>query len=149
MYKVGCFSTLIVFEIFKERTVKKYDNGVGNGNATSTSCPSEYDSQFIILSNRLLGFSLGILIISIMKQPKHKAPVVKYSFSVLCGIVGSWCQYESLKFLHFIIQVVGKSCKLVCVMIVGKIMNKKSFHLYEYFSAFVMTVGKLKYLQMC
>lgn len=68
------------------------------------------DSQFLVLANRLLAFILSgfIILVRSSTQPKHIAPLYKYSFASLSNIMSSWFQYEALKYISFPTQVLGE-----------------------------------------
>ncbi len=82
----------------------------------------------------------GILI-SVLKQPRQTIPFYKYSYSSLSNIVSSWCQYEALKFISFPTQVLAKSCKVIPVMVMGKVVSNKTYPLNEYLTAFMISMG--------
>lgn len=64
------------------------------------------DSQFLVFVNRVLAFTLSGLYLLVSQQPRHVAPVYKYSYCSFSNIMSSWCQYEALKFVAFPTQVV-------------------------------------------
>jgi solute carrier family 35 (UDP-galactose transporter), member B1 len=51
--------------------------------------------------------------------------------------------YESLKFLTYPTQLIGKSCKLIPVMFLGYIAKKESYGLREVVYVVMITIGKL------
>ena len=63
------------------------------------------DSQFLVFVNRIMAFAVALLCIMATKQPRHKAPLYKYSYCSFSNILSSWCQYEALKFISFPTQV--------------------------------------------
>ncbi|XP_056337436.1 adenosine 3'-phospho 5'-phosphosulfate transporter 1 [Danio aesculapii] len=63
------------------------------------------DSQFLVFMNRILALTVSGLWCVLFKQPRHGAPMYKYSFASLSNILSSWCQYEALKFISFPTQV--------------------------------------------
>ena len=63
------------------------------------------DSQFLVFVNRIMAFAVALLCIMAIKQPRHKAPLYKYSYCSFSNILSSWCQYEALKFISFPTQV--------------------------------------------
>ena len=69
--------------------------------------PGEFfkNSQFLVFVNRILAFIIALLVIVFQHQPKHAAPLFKYSFSSFSNIMSSWFQYEALKFVSFPTQV--------------------------------------------
>ncbi|CAG0880609.1 unnamed protein product [Cyprideis torosa] len=90
------------------------------------------DSQFIVLVNRVLAFAFAFIYILFTQQPPHRAPLYKYSYCSFSNVMSSWCQYEALKYVSFPTQVLSKATKIIPVMLMGKIVSKKSYPTYEY-----------------
>ncbi|CAG8518707.1 1272_t:CDS:1 [Funneliformis mosseae] len=57
------------------------------------------------------------------------------------GTIGSPFGYESLKHIDYPTMILGKSCKLVPVMLMSKILNRKTFPPHQYVVVFLITVG--------
>ncbi len=99
------------------------------------------NSQFLVLSNRILALLTAGLLTFIIKQPSLVSPFYKYSFSSISNILSSWCQYEALKFVSFPSQVLAKSCKVIPVMIMGKVVSNKTYSVTEYVTAVMISLG--------
>ncbi|XP_064600993.1 adenosine 3'-phospho 5'-phosphosulfate transporter 1-like [Liolophura sinensis] len=99
------------------------------------------NSQFLVFMNRILAFVLALFVIILRHQPKHTAPLYKYSYSSFSNIMSSWCQYEALKFVSFPTQVLAKASKIIPVMLMGKVISKKSYEYYEYLTAAMISMG--------
>lgn len=99
------------------------------------------DSQFLVFMNRLLALVMVFGYINIFKQPTHKTPLYKYSYSSFSNIMSSWCQYEALKYVSFPTQVICKASKTLAVILMGKVVSRKKFPLYEYVCAGLIFVG--------
>lgn len=112
----------------------------------------EYDgekftnSQFLVFVNRVLALLVAGAVIMFTKQPVHRAPMYKYSYCSMSNILSSWCQYEALKFVSFPMQVLAKASKVIPVMIMGKIISRKSYPWYEYATAVLISVGASLFL---
>ncbi|XP_023212545.1 adenosine 3'-phospho 5'-phosphosulfate transporter 1-like [Centruroides sculpturatus] len=104
------------------------------------------DSQFLVFVNRVLAFIFSGVYILISKQPHHVAPLYKYSYCSFSNIMSSWCQYEALKFVSFPIQILAKASKIIPVMLMGKVVSKKTYSLHEYASAVMISVGMVLFL---
>ena len=107
------------------------------------STPGEFfkNSQFLVFINRILAFMIGITVLFVKKQPPHTAPLYKYSYSSFSNIMSSWFQYEALKFVSFPTQVLAKASKVIPVMLMGKVVSKKTYEYHEYFTAALISVG--------
>jgi adenosine 3'-phospho 5'-phosphosulfate transporter B2 len=55
--------------------------------------------------------------------------------------MSSWFQYEALKFVSFPTQVLGKASKVIPVMIMGKVVSGNKYSFFEWFIAFLLSVG--------
>ncbi|ELU01129.1 hypothetical protein CAPTEDRAFT_94388 [Capitella teleta] len=104
------------------------------------------NSQFLVFVNRILALVVAMIIINVKQQPRHRAPLYKYSFSSLSNIMSSWFQYEALKFVSFPVQVLAKASKVIPVMLMGKIISKRSYDLYEYLTAVMISLGVSMFL---
>jgi len=104
------------------------------------------DSQFLVFVNRILAFALALLVIMMRRQPRHRAPLFKYSYCSFSNIMSSWCQYEALKYVSFPTQVLAKASKIIPVMLMGKVVSKKKYEYYEYIVALLISVGMVAFL---
>jgi len=117
----------------------KYEDSLGNKGQF-------HDSQFLVFVNRILAFAIALLVIVLRRQPRHRAPLFKYSYCSLSNILSSWCQYEALKYISFPTQVLAKASKVIPVMLMGKVVSKKKYDYYEYVVALLISVGMVAFL---
>ena len=99
------------------------------------------NSQFLVFMNRFFSVVAAAVILLFSKQSNVDAPFYMYSYASLSNILSSWCQYESLKYIIFPLLTLGKSCKVIPVMIMGKFISKKSYETYEYVTAVFISIG--------
>eukprot|EP00061_Rhincodon_typus_P006688 g27608.t1 len=104
------------------------------------------DSQFLVFMNRILAVLVAGLCCALSKQPRHGAPMYKYSFASISNILSSWCQYEALKYISFPTQVLAKASKVIPVMLMGKIVSRKSYEYWEYLTAILISAGVSMFL---
>lgn len=104
------------------------------------------DSQFLVFMNRILALTVSGLWCLLFKQPRHGAPMYKYSFASLSNIMSSWCQYEALKYISFPTQVLAKASKVIPVMLMSKLVSHKSYEYWEYFTAVLISMGVSMFL---
>lgn len=104
------------------------------------------DSQFLVFVNRILAFCISGIYISCKRQPRHKCPYYKYIFCSMSNIMSSWCQYEALKYVSFLHQVLAKAAKTIPVIIMGKIISRTKYEYYEYVTAGILSIGMLFFL---
>lgn len=96
-------------------------------------------SNFLVFCNRILALSVALIVTRFVEQPPMRAPFYKFSFTSLSNVLSSFCQLEALKYVSFPTQVLAKSSKLIPVMIMGKLISKKKYPIYEYVIA--VTIG--------
>ncbi|EDS42945.1 UDP-galactose transporter [Culex quinquefasciatus] len=58
------------------------------------------DSQFLVFTNRVLGFMITAVYLTVRKQLKQRAPLYKFSYASFSNIMSAWFQYEALKFVN-------------------------------------------------
>lgn len=104
------------------------------------------DSQFLVFANRVLAFLIAGGYLSMKQQTRHKAPLYKYSFASISNIMSAWFQYEALKFVSFPTQVLAKSCKILPVMLMGKVVSRAKYEFYEYLTAMLISLGMVFFL---
>lgn len=104
------------------------------------------DSQFLVFTNRVLGFVITAVYLTLKGQLKQRVPLYKYSYASFSNIMSAWFQYEALKFVNFPTQVLAKSCKIIPVMIMGKIISRNKYEFYEYITAIMISVGMIFFL---
>ncbi|XP_053693287.1 adenosine 3'-phospho 5'-phosphosulfate transporter 1 [Sabethes cyaneus] len=104
------------------------------------------DSQFLVFTNRVLGFLITAVYLTVKSQLRQRAPLYKYSYASFSNIMSAWFQYEALKFVNFPTQVLAKSCKIIPVMIMGKIVSRNKYEFYEYITAIMISVGMIFFL---
>lgn len=104
------------------------------------------DSQFLVFANRLLAFSIAAICIKMRQEPRHRTPFYKYTYASFSNIMSAWFQYEALKFVNFPTQVLAKSCKIIPVMLMGKIMSRTKYECYEYLTAVLISLGMVFFM---
>lgn len=105
------------------------------------------DSQFLVFVNRALAFAVaGAWLRLTQTAQRHRAPLFKYSYASLSNIMSAWFQYEALKFVSFPTQVLAKSCKIMPVMLMGRIVSRTRYEFYEYLTACLISLGMVCFL---
>lgn len=104
------------------------------------------DSQFLVFANRFLALFIALGYLAFVRQTKQRAPLFKFSYASFSNIMSAWMQYEALKFISFPTQVLAKSCKIIPVMIMGKIVSRNKYEFYEYIVALLISIGMIFFL---
>ena len=119
-------------------------------------------SSFCVFGNRFFALIVALIIVVYQKytaasdhtsmvpvkvekqntmQQQQMPPFYAYAACAASNSLSSFAQYEALKFVSFPTQTLSKSCKIIPVMIVGILLNKKSYPGVEYLDALLITIG--------
>jgi adenosine 3'-phospho 5'-phosphosulfate transporter B2 len=136
IYGSGIIVSLVVYGILQERIMTQpYDGD------TFTF------SIFLVFCNRIAAV-LFALAFALMKKESlvNNAPLWKYAVISLSNVYASSCQYESLKYVSFATQMLGKSFKMMPVMVWGMIISGKRYGLKDWGVAAGVTGGVTMFL---
>lgn len=104
-------------------------------------------SVFLVLCNRAVAVLFAIIMIAVKReQVTNMAPIWKYCLISLSNVGATWCQYEALKFVSFPVQMLGKSFKMMPVMIWGMIISQKRYSFTDWGVALLVTGGVTEFL---
>ncbi|ESN93801.1 hypothetical protein HELRODRAFT_141265, partial [Helobdella robusta] len=142
-YSCGLLLSYLIWGIVQERVmVYEYkDNTTGRQKGERFT-----NSQFIVFANRVLAFVVAVVGIRMLEQPCHRAPFYKYIYCSFSNIMSSWCQYEALKFVSFPVQVLAKTIKVIPVMLMGRVISRRSYSVFEYITASMISAGVFIFL---
>merc|ERR1719401_1931746 len=76
----------------------------------------------------------------------NKAPLWKYLTVSLSNVYASTCQYEALKYVSFPVQMLGKSFKMMPVMLWGIVISGKRYGVQDWAVAMCVTLGVTSFL---
>jgi adenosine 3'-phospho 5'-phosphosulfate transporter B2 len=104
-------------------------------------------SVFLVLCNRLVAVCFAASMIVVKgEQGSNMAPLYKYLAISMSNVGATWCQYEALKYVSFPVQMLGKSFKMMPVMIWGIIISQKSYGMTDWMVAAAVTGGVTQFL---
>lgn len=133
----GLYSSYLTWGVLQERIITRSygadEAGVGGEKFS--------DSQFLVFINRFSAFLIAGIYLQMKRQQQHSCPFYKYSFCSLSNIMSSWFQYEALKFVSFPTQVLAKACKVIPVMLMGKVVSGNKYPLFDWATAAQLGVG--------
>eukprot|EP00981_Chlorochromonas_danica_P012066 scaffold4399_cov175-Ochromonas_danica.AAC.16 len=98
-------------------------------------------SYGLVFMNRLGGLLFSAYLIYHFRIDWQPAVLWEYSFPSVANMLSSWCQYEALAYVSFPVVMLAKACKMIPIMLMGKIMNNKRYEAYEYLSGAAVTFG--------
>merc|ERR1719450_397890 len=105
------------------------------------------DSVFLVFCNRAVAFLFAVcMAIGKGESLLNSAPLWKYLAISFSNVYASTCQYEALKFVSFPVQMLGKSFKMMPVMVWGMAVSGKRFSLSDWLIAFAVTGGVVEFL---
>lgn len=137
---IGLMATYLTWGLLQEKIItQEYVNVDGKKSFFR-------DSQFLVFTNRFLAFLIACTYLSLKSQQRHRAPMYKYSYASFSNIMSAWFQYEALKFVNFPTQVLAKSCKIIPVMLMGKVVSRAKYEFYEYLTAVLISLGMVFFL---
>lgn len=139
---IGLQVSYLTWGLLQERIMTRRYGDVIDADGVVTEEGEQFqNSQFLVFVNRVLAWVVAGIYIKLRPQPRHGSPMYKYSFCALSNIMSSWFQYEALKFVSFPTQVLGKACKVIPVMLMGKVVSGNKYSNFEWFTAFLLSVG--------
>jgi len=135
-YAAGVIGMLLVYGLLQERIMQiPYDGEVFKF------------SVFLVFFNRIAAVIFSITM-AIWHQESlvNKAPLWKYLIISFSNVYASACQYEALKYVSFAVQMLGKSFKMLPVMIWGMAISSKRYSALDWCIAIAVTGGVTEFL---
>ncbi|RYG59739.1 hypothetical protein EON64_19930, partial [archaeon] len=84
-------------------------------------------SYGLVFMNRLGGLLLSAYLMRHFDVPWQPCALWEYSFPSVANMLSSWSQYEALAYVSFPIVMLAKACKMIPIMLMGKLLNNKSY----------------------
>lgn len=140
-YGVGIIAMLGVYGVVQERIMSEPYVDIG-GNSTFFRA-----SVFLVLCNRLVAIVYAMGMVAVKGESyRTAAPLWKYFAISMSNVAATTMQYEALKFVSFPVQMLGKSFKMMPVMIWSIIISGKTYKLPDWFIAAMVTLGVTLFL---
>eukprot|EP00158_Paraphelidium_tribonemae_P003456 Partr_v1_DN26135_c0_g1_i2_m10800 putative solute carrier family 35 member len=103
------------------------------------------DTAFLVLINRLvsMAFAASFIYFNYSKSESFVAvaPARTYAFISLSNFMATFCQYEALKYVTFPTQTLGKCAKMIPVLVLGVVVQKKKYSWREFAVALCVMMG--------
>merc|ERR1719271_670577 len=104
-------------------------------------------SAYLVVCNRVVNVLYASTMIGINNENfQAKAPMWKYLVISISNVLASTCQYEALKYVSFPVQMLGKSFKMMPVMVWGMIVSGKRYNVTDWMVALGVTGGVTEFL---
>lgn len=136
VFSTGLIATLVGYGLLQERIM-----------TISYSGDMFTVSAFLVFCNRVSNciYSAGALKVAGEAFPAQ-VPMWKYFIVSLSNVAASTCQYEALKYVSFPVQMLGKSFKMMPVMIWGIVISQKRYSVMDWLIAAAVTGGVTEFL---
>lgn len=130
-YGSGIIGTLVIYGLLQERIMTIPYSGEMFG-----------VSAFLVLCNRIVNCVYAATMITAYEEDfTNGAPLWKYLVISLSNVAATTCQYESLKYVSFPVQMLGKSFKMMPVMVWGILISGKKYTLLDWAVGTAVTLG--------
>merc|ERR1719145_345631 len=135
-YGAGIIGMLVVYGLLQERIM-----AVPYGEDRFT------DSVFLVFCNRAVAVVFALAMAAVKGESfRNSAPLWKYLAISFSNVYASACQYEAFKYVSFPVQMLGKSFKMMPVMVWGMAVSGKRFSVTDWMIAFAVTGGVVEFL---
>jgi len=105
------------------------------------------DSVFLVFCNRAVAVAFAVCMVAAKGEAVvNSAPLWKYLAISFSNVYASTCQYEALKYVSFPVQMLGKSFKMMPVMVWGMLVAGKSYGATDWLVAAAVTGGVTEFL---
>ena len=100
-------------------------------------------ATFCVFSNRFLAVIVAALITLYQHRGRLNLPASYFAFApcAFSNSLSSFGQYQALRYVSFPLQTISKSTKVIPVMLMGKVLNKKTYPCVDYLEAVGISVG--------
>ena len=100
-------------------------------------------ATFCVFSNRVLAVTVAWAVTMYKHGGKLNIPAPLWVFApcALSNTLSSFGQYQALHYVSFPLQTIAKSTKVIPVMIMGKVLNKKTYPCVDYIEAVLICLG--------
>lgn len=129
---VGIYSCYIAYGIYQE-ALYHYKSPIDGKKFTATF--------FFLLMQCLTNAIIAGLFMLIFGRSKSNPPTLSYVFVGFSYIGAMLCSNEALKFVSYPTQALGKSCKMIPVMLFGFLIRGKRYSLVETVAVLMITAG--------
>jgi len=104
-------------------------------------------SVFLVLMNRLVALVFAVITAILHGESlRNVAPLWKYVAVSVSNVYASACQYEALKYVSFPVQILGKSFKMMPVMVWGMAVGGKHYTCIDWAIAVAISGGVFEFL---
>jgi len=137
-YGIGIIGMLVIYGLQQERIMSL---------PYGTPPMMFTDSVFLVFANRVVAVVFALVMVAVKGEAfSNHAPLWKYLAISFSSVYASTCQYEALKYVSFPVQMLGKSFKMMPVMLWGIAVSGKRYGLTDWLIAATVTGGVTEFL---
>lgn len=96
---------------------------------------------FILFVQCVINAAFAYAVMLTGSRSKGKIPLLNFGITGTSYILAMLFSYEALKYVSYPTQALGKSCKMVPVMLFGVLIRGKRYKLFEYLCVLLVTGG--------
>lgn len=105
------------------------------------------DSVALVFCNRIVAMVFAVCMAIVRGEPAaNKAPLWKYLVISALSVYASTCQYDALRYVIFPVQMLGKSSKMLPVMLWRKAASGRNYSAADWLVACAVTCGVVEFL---
>jgi hypothetical protein len=135
---MGIFVCLMTYGYVQERIMTSTWDGIGG---------AQISSLFLVMCNRVVSLMVAVTAILINRESfLPGAPFSSYLAISFSNMMATTCQYEALRYVSFPTQTLGKTAKMIPVMIWGALIGGKTYKAKDFIVAGSVTVGTTLFL---
>lgn len=101
-------------------------------------------STFLLCIQTLTNATGAALVLLLTRSPMSSPPrhaMKEYAIVALAYLMAMWFSFTALRHMSYPAQALGKSCKMVPVMLLGVVIRGRRYSIREYCSVLLITVG--------
>eukprot|EP00172_Hildenbrandia_rubra_P003423 Plantae.Rhodophyta-Hildenbrandia_rubra.ctg5487.p1 GENE.Plantae.Rhodophyta-Hildenbrandia_rubra.ctg5487~~Plantae.Rhodophyta-Hildenbrandia_rubra.ctg5487.p1 ORF type:complete len:361 (-),score=32.27 Plantae.Rhodophyta-Hildenbrandia_rubra.ctg5487:845-1927(-) len=98
-------------------------------------------SSFLVFVQTLTNASIAALVLLFVPQKPHSTPIHKYFLVALTYLSAMLFSFSALRHMSYPMQALGKSCKMIPVMLLGVVIRKKRYTTRDYACVGLITFG--------
>jgi UDP-galactose transporter B1 len=96
---------------------------------------------FLLFVQCVINAAFAYILMLTGSRSKDKIPLFNFGITGASYILAMLFSYEALKYVSYPTQALGKSCKMVPVMLFGVLIRGKKYKPFEYLCVFLVTAG--------
>lgn len=137
-FTIGITLSLVIYGLLQERIMSIPYGDSGDLFDVAVS---------LVFWNRVSGLLVACAATKIRGESfVSNGPWRGYALISFANVVATYCQYEALDYVSFALQVIGKSFKMIPVMIWGRVVSHKTFPISVWVVALCITAGTVLYV---